>query len=252
MPRTVRSSAQSRGRRVRRRVFIVGEARSPGWPVATLVVKTALSLGFVGLRAPASPPRRLGPHRLRLRACALVATLLDPGGLAHQPPQVVKACLSHLAVPQYLDLVYAGRMDQERALHAHAVGHPADRYVGAQPSPGDADHEALEDLDSLASSFHHLGVHLHGVAGAQLRQLFFLLLLFDLVDHVHGLPLYGRGGASFMPAGPGVRPAPALDGGVVAGKQDLWDIQAAPLGGPRELWISAAGAYRECVLRQRR
>src|SRR5215467_1177045 len=107
MPRTVRSRAQSRGRRVRARLFMGPEARSPGLPLATLVVKIASGgqqpvedgagrrpagrrprrpaarmrgdlalVGFLGARRPAPTTRGPGPQRFRLRAGPLVAALL--------------------------------------------------------------------------------------------------------------------------------------------------------------------------------
>src|SRR5215472_418774 len=76
-------------------------------------------------------------------------------------------------------------MDEECALHADTVRDPAHRHVRTKASSGDANHKALEDLNALAGALHHLGVHPHGVARAELGQLVFLLLLFDLVDDVH-------------------------------------------------------------------
>src|SRR5205814_4428298 len=70
-------------------------------------------------------------------------------------------------------------------LHAHAVGHAADRDVAAEAAAGHADDEALEDLDALAGALHHLGVHPHRVPGPKLGHLLLLLLALELLDDVH-------------------------------------------------------------------
>src|SRR5689334_5344453 len=80
-------------------------------------------------------------------------------------------------------------MDQERPLHADAVGDAPDREVLAQAATGDTNHDALENLDALARAFDHFGVHLDRVAGTQSRHLLLLLLLLELLNDVHLSPL---------------------------------------------------------------
>src|SRR5207249_10997496 len=119
--------------------------------------------------------------------------------------QVVEAGLAHVSVAEDLDLVDPGRVDQERPLHAHAVGDPADGEVAAQPAAGDADDRALEDLNALSGPFHHFGVDLDGVARPQLGHGLLGLLLLERLDHVHLMSpcwiLYAPRAAAGLPGG---------------------------------------------------
>src|SRR5258708_4315671 len=83
-------------------------------------------------------------------------------------------------------------MDEEGALHAHPVRDTSHGDVAAQAPARDPDHEALEDLDALARALNHPGVDPYGIAGPELGDRLLLLLLFELVDDVHGNLFAGR------------------------------------------------------------
>src|SRR5690349_8996938 len=65
------------------------------------------------------------------------------------------------------------------------MGHPPDREVLAQAAAGDTNDRALEHLDALSRAFDDLCVHAHRVARTQRGHLLFLLLLLELLDHIH-------------------------------------------------------------------
>src|SRR5919201_6460198 len=69
----------------------------------------------------------------------LRSPLPDPALLPHLLSQVVEASLADVAVADNIDLVDSRRVDEERALNADSMRHPADREVAAQPGAGDAD-----------------------------------------------------------------------------------------------------------------
>src|SRR5207302_8022257 len=146
--------------------------------------RLALRLGL----ATALGSRRLGLLLLQLdRGGHLGAPLADPAFLADLLAQVVEARLANVAVAEHLDPVDARRVDHEGPLHPHPVRHPPDREVPAQAPPGDADDQALEDLNPFPGSLHHLGVDPDRVARAKLRHRLLELLPLDLLDDVHFL-----------------------------------------------------------------
>src|SRR2546430_2077111 len=134
---------------------------------------------------PGARPRGPGAQRLRPGAGALVPPLTDAGRLAHPAAQVVQPGLPDAAVPHHLDAVDPRRVDQERPLDADAVRHAPHRHVLAQTAVGDADDQALEDLDALAGALHHLRVHPHRVPRPELADRPLLLLSPELLDDVH-------------------------------------------------------------------
>src|SRR5450759_1403214 len=140
-----------------------------------------LGLGLAGLLGGC----RLGCRLLRLIFADQTPPLTDAGFLAHLAAQIVEPALAHIAMAQDIDLVDARRVDHEGALHADPVRHAPHGEVLAQASAGDADHRALEHLDALPRALHDLGVHAHGVARTKGGHLFLLLLLLELMDHVH-------------------------------------------------------------------
>src|SRR5690348_12336057 len=164
------------------------------------------SIGRMSLKEPTSrresgQPSLRGGFLLGLLGgvdCLLFLGLFRLGGFGHHAPafvdarlapnfsaQVVKASLPHVTMAQHVDLVDARRVDEERPLHPDAVRHPADREVPPQPATRHPDDGALEHLDALARALDDLCVHPHGVACTQRRRLLFLLLLLELLDHIH-------------------------------------------------------------------
>src|SRR5262249_23030160 len=111
--------------------------------------------------------------------------LADPGLASHLAAQVVQPSLADVAVTQDVDLVDARRVDHEGPLDAHAVRYTPHREIAPQAAARDADDRSLEHLDAFARALDDLGVHSHRVACTQRRRLLFLLLLLELLDHVH-------------------------------------------------------------------
>src|SRR5205814_4822404 len=73
----------------------------------------------------------------------------------------------------------------ECPLHTDPVGDTAHREVLPEPAAGHPNHGPFKHLDALAGPFDDFGVHPHGVARAKRRSLFLLLLLLELLDHIH-------------------------------------------------------------------
>src|SRR5205807_1224023 len=115
----------------------------------------------------------------------LATALADACLAADLATQVVEPPLPDVAVAEDVDLVDARRVDHEGPLDTDAMRHAPDREVLAEPSARDADHRAVEHLDALARAFDDLRVDPHCVPCTQRGDLLFLLLLFELVDHVH-------------------------------------------------------------------
>lgn len=108
----------------------------------------------------------------------IAASLWDSGGAAGSSAEVVELGATHAAKAGDLNVVNAGRVDQESPLDANAVGgHPADREVLVDATATATDHDSLEHLDTLSRSLDHLGVDTNGVARAKIRDFPLLFLL---------------------------------------------------------------------------
>jgi hypothetical protein len=60
-------------------------------------------------------------------------------------------------------------MERENPFHADAVRDLADGKGGIHARAVPADHHALELLDALLVSFYHAHMHVHRVAGSEIR-----------------------------------------------------------------------------------
>src|SRR6184192_4761025 len=97
--------------------------------------------------------------------------LSDAGTLPNFPSKVIHLGSAHLAVADQVDPVDPGRVQQEATFDPNAMRDAADSeglFGAAASAP---DHDAFEDLHTLAIAFHDLGVHLHGVTRRQGRHL---------------------------------------------------------------------------------
>jgi len=104
--------------------------------------------------------------------------LRDARGPSGETPQVIELRPAYPAIAGDFDPVDTRRMEQERSFDADAVrGHAADGEVLVDATSPAADHDPLEYLDALARPFHDLGVHPHGIAGPEFRNVLKLLLL---------------------------------------------------------------------------
>src|ERR1043166_3260921 len=139
--------------------------------------------------------RGLGRGRLARRRLARLPLLLldDAGRLAAPSAQVIELGAAHLAAAHHLDRVDHRRIEREHALDALAIRDLANRDVLVEARAGAADADALVGLDAALLALHHLDVDEHRVArlevgnllaGGKLRY----LLLFELLDQVHGKP----------------------------------------------------------------
>ena len=77
------------------------------------------------------------------------------------------------------NLVHAGRMQRENALHALAIADAADAERLVQAGAALADDYAGENLDAFLVAFHDFGVDAHGVAHVELRVVFAKLFRFN-------------------------------------------------------------------------
>src|SRR5438105_15695684 len=93
-------------------------------------------------------------------------------------------------MPDHIDPVDAGRMEQKAARDPNPVGDPADREGLFGPAPTEPDDGALEDLHTFTVAFHHPRMDLDRDAGSQRR--YFGLLRLSLAT-VHDLG-HGRQG----------------------------------------------------------
>src|SRR5271163_1792639 len=95
--------------------------------------------------------------------------LLDLGGFPGEVPQVVKLRPADVAEGGDLHLGDRGRVDREGPLYPNPEAHLAHGEGLAHPGPLSSDHHALEDLHPLAVALDDPDVHLHGVAGPEVR-----------------------------------------------------------------------------------
>ena len=77
-------------------------------------------------------------------------------------------------------------MERERPLHPHPERDLPDRERLADPSARTTDHDALEDLDTLAIALDDADVDLHGVTRAEIRDVVAQEGLLDQIGLVHG------------------------------------------------------------------
>src|SRR5690606_39563570 len=89
------------------------------------------------------------------------ALLLHPRGLAGPLPQVVQPRPAHIAPADDLNLVHPRRVQRERALDAHALGHLADGAGLVQAPARPAQDDAFKHLDALPIRLDDLDVHAH-------------------------------------------------------------------------------------------
>src|SRR5262249_43010464 len=90
----------------------------------------------------------------------------------------------HVADRGNLDLVDLRRVERERSLDADAERLLADRERFPGAGTLALQHDALEDLDSLALALDDLEVDAHGVARLELRDSLAQLGALEAVDHV--------------------------------------------------------------------
>jgi hypothetical protein len=121
----------------------------------------------------------------RLRALLVFAFLLhalgflDLGSLALQGTQVVQLGAANLTAANHFNVIYAGRMNRERALNADAIGHAANGERFADTAITLSHHGAFKRLKTLAATFHNLHENANGVTDAKLGQIGAELSLFD-------------------------------------------------------------------------
>src|SRR6187200_27566 len=116
-----------------------------------------------------------------------LAALLDLGCLAAQVAEVVELGATDVTAGHDLDGLEDRGVQREGALDADAEGDLADGERAADPRTVDADHDALEDLDTRAAALDDLHVDLDGVTGAEGRDVVALVDIADLgkdVGHV--------------------------------------------------------------------
>src|SRR5688500_1432123 len=100
---------------------------------------------------------------------SVVALLLDLGGLAAQLAQVVQLGAADVTAGDELDLLEDRAVHREGALDADGEGDLADREGLAHARALAADDDALELLDTGAVALDDANVDVHGVAGAEGR-----------------------------------------------------------------------------------
>src|SRR5882757_138073 len=115
---------------------------------------------------------------------------LDAGCLAAQIAQVIEARTADVALADDVDRSNRGRMQREDALDAHAETHTAHGEARAAGAALLRNHHAFKCLDAfldlLAFAFHQAYVHLDGVAGAELGEIFAQLRFMQLLnDRIH-------------------------------------------------------------------
>src|ERR1700737_2443969 len=120
-----------------------------------------------------------------------LALLPDACALSDSSSQVEQLRPAPFAVPDDVDLVDTGRVQEEAAFHPDTMSDPANRKGLLGTAAPAADHDTFEDLDPLAGAPHHLRVHLDGVAGDQGGNVLALGFSFQQVDDVgHGVQGY--------------------------------------------------------------
>src|SRR5262249_52669559 len=106
----------------------------------------------------------------RVREPLLVGLLLvDAGGLALAPAQVIELGPPDGALPLDLDPVDDGRVEREHPLDADSAGDLANGEGLARAAAPPGDHDAGEHLDTLLLALAHLDVHADRVAGRKGR-----------------------------------------------------------------------------------
>src|SRR5699024_8301656 len=109
-----------------------------------------------------------GYKKSRLRGSLWELPFLDLGSLAAALTQIVQLGATDLAAADHHDVIQAGGMQGERALHAYAVGRAADGERLAHRTVAAGDDHALKRLQTLAGTFDDLHEHAHGIADAEL------------------------------------------------------------------------------------
>src|SRR3990172_8320806 len=122
-------------------------------------------------------------------ACQLLQAVAgagaDAGLLSPAPAEVIEVRPADPPPPHDLDALQPRRVQQERPLHADAVGDAAYREVGVDAASPLADDHALERLHALPFSLHDTGHDAHRIAGAEVGNLRVLLEWNDRFQ-VHG------------------------------------------------------------------
>ena len=113
------------------------------------------------------------------------ATLLDLGSLAVQLAQIVELGAANVASGDDGYRFNGGRVQRERALHAHAEGYFADQEALADAGAGTAQNHALEGLGAGAVAFDHSHVDPNGVAGAEVGNVLAELAFLHEIESLH-------------------------------------------------------------------
>src|SRR5664279_261202 len=119
----------------------------------------------------AKAPNRVGIPGSPDPASATRALLLDLGGLTAQIAQVVQLGPANVAAGDQLDAVQVRRVNGKGALHADAETDLANGEGLADTATLPADHMTGEDLDTRTRALDDLDVHLHRVAGTEVRDI---------------------------------------------------------------------------------
>ena len=86
-------------------------------------------------------------------------------------------------------MVDEGGVQGEDAFHAHAVRDLAHGEGGVGGAALDADHVALEHLNTLFFAFHNAQMHFHRVAGAKHGHIHTHVFTFNFLNDIHALLL---------------------------------------------------------------
>src|SRR6266481_1724607 len=132
---------------------------------------------------------------------------LDAGGLAAQIAQVIEARAANIALADDVDRSDRGRMQRENAFDAYAETHATNSEARAAGAALLRNHHAFKGLDAFldlfAFAFHQAHVHLDGVAGAELGEIFaqlrFMQLLNDRIHFRYSLQTHSGGASTSKP-----------------------------------------------------
>src|ERR1017187_9517813 len=126
-----------------------------------------------------------------------LSALFQTGGFALQGAQIVKLGAAYTARANHIDVIHHLGVYREDTLHALAETDLADSDALAHAHAVAGNQHAFESLQALFLAFLDLDVHLDGVAGAKLGELFLPLVLDNklgqqriLHDNVRDLPVY--------------------------------------------------------------
>lgn len=124
------------------------------------------------------------------KAFALLAAhyflFLDTSFLAYQVSQIKQTRTTHFAALEHLYIHYGRGGKRKDALHAHAIGHLANRERARGALAFDLDHITAKGLNALLVAFDNLVIDYYVIAGEELWEvaLRLHLLVYEL-DGVH-------------------------------------------------------------------